>query len=270
MMKRFSLLLALAACVIGARGQEVVTGTVIDSKKNPIPGVLVEVVGTDQSVITQLDGTFSLPAPAGAKKVRAQYAGMNKRTVKIKPDMVIKMTNASWWSSRPDRYEWLVGVQAASPSNHASDMGYGVMGAFVKKFGVYVKAMSNFKDLPGAFTQDDTYGSYHTWLRDEVRCSYMSFSAGGMWRIGPPIYIYAGMGYTKRKVAWRDTDGIWIEPDHNFDNYYTEYKSAAKVSWELGAMIRFGHVALNGGVTWLPNMYRENGLIPQFGVGYFF
>lgn len=50
----------LLAGVTGVSAQNVVNGTVIDNEGNPIPGAKIEVVGSTESTITELDGTFRL------------------------------------------------------------------------------------------------------------------------------------------------------------------------------------------------------------------
>ena len=37
-----------------------VTGTVIDSENNPLPGVTITVVGSPRGVITDIDGNYSI------------------------------------------------------------------------------------------------------------------------------------------------------------------------------------------------------------------
>lgn len=86
--------LLLLAGVMGLSAQNVVSGTVIDKEGNPIPGAKIEVVGSAEFTITELDGTFRLETQAPAKKVKAQYVGMNSKTQTVKPNMLIKLTNS--------------------------------------------------------------------------------------------------------------------------------------------------------------------------------
>ena len=90
MVKRILLLsLFLVATTLVLRAQNVVTGTVVDRDGNPIPGAKVEIIGSTESTITELDGTFSIATESPAEKVRVLYGGMQTKVKKVKPDMVI-------------------------------------------------------------------------------------------------------------------------------------------------------------------------------------
>ncbi len=88
-----SFLLSLAGGM-GLSAQNVVSGTVIDKEGNPIPGAKIEVVGSAEFTITELDGTFRLETQNPAKKVKAQYVGLNSKTQTVVPNMLIKLTNS--------------------------------------------------------------------------------------------------------------------------------------------------------------------------------
>ena len=107
-MKKIFLFALLLSAGISLSAQNTVSGTVTDKKGNPIPGAKVEIKGGTESTITELDGTFTL-----AKKVKVYYVGMQAKEQKVKPDMLIKMSDNSWWREKPDKYQWLVGVQMA-------------------------------------------------------------------------------------------------------------------------------------------------------------
>ena len=108
-MKKVVMFICLLMSSLGIiKAQKVINGTVTDNDGNPIPGVRVELVGTDESVITELDGTFSFQTDRNAEKVKVMYSGMQTKVQTIKPDMVVKMTKTTWWNRVPEKYSWVV------------------------------------------------------------------------------------------------------------------------------------------------------------------
>jgi iron complex outermembrane receptor protein len=66
MVKRFIMvMLAMLTIGIQAFAQNVITGKVLDSKGEPVPAAGVQIKGTNNGVITDLDGNFSLKAASG-------------------------------------------------------------------------------------------------------------------------------------------------------------------------------------------------------------
>lgn len=59
-----------------------VTGTVVDSKGEPVIGATVKVKGTDSGTITDIDGKFTLSAPLGST-LSISYVGMVARDIKV-------------------------------------------------------------------------------------------------------------------------------------------------------------------------------------------
>ena len=119
--------------------QNTVSGTVTDKKGNPIPGAKVEIKGGTESTITELDGTFTLETKIPAQKVKVYYVGMQSKEQKVKPNMLIKMSDSNWWREKPDKYQWLIGAQTALPDCEDIKPSFGLMLGRVKKIGWYVK-----------------------------------------------------------------------------------------------------------------------------------
>ncbi len=102
-MKRVAILLLLCAVwAVGLMAQEIVTGTVVDGKNEPVPGVRVEIDGRSEYAMTDIDGTFRIELPVTAKKVRVTYPGFKPIERKITPDMVIKLGHG--WGARSSGY----------------------------------------------------------------------------------------------------------------------------------------------------------------------
>ncbi len=68
----------VALPVLLAQGPVVITGRVISTDDEPLPGATVSVVGTKDATATDVDGNFTLRVPATAtdKKIQATYIGM--------------------------------------------------------------------------------------------------------------------------------------------------------------------------------------------------
>ena len=88
--KRLALMaLMLVACVITTAAQQVITGTVTDSKFNePIIGANVVLVNTQNRYVkgatTDLDGNYSLQVPENAKNLSLQVSYIGMKTIKVK------------------------------------------------------------------------------------------------------------------------------------------------------------------------------------------
>ncbi len=82
MVKRLTMLLAGMFLTTGiALAQSTVSGTVIDENGDPIVGAAVRVEGTKTGAVTDVDGHFSISAPANSK-LMVSYLGMKEQTVK--------------------------------------------------------------------------------------------------------------------------------------------------------------------------------------------
>lgn len=82
MLKRLTMLLAGLFLMTGvALAQSTVSGTVIDENGDPIVGAAVRVDGTKTGAVTDIDGHFSISAPANSK-LTVSYLGMKEQTVK--------------------------------------------------------------------------------------------------------------------------------------------------------------------------------------------
>lgn len=240
-MKKILLLICfLLAGLASLSAQQIVRGTVTDKDGNPIPGARVEIVGSPEAVITELDGTFRLETRHPANKVKVYYAGMQTKVQTVGPDMVVKLSKTNWWNKKPHRYGWLVGVQGAFPENGASHPSFGLMLGRVKELGWYVKGVAG----PGKATDCD-YASYHEngnlvnyWTTGKDKRSFYAVTAGIVARLKCPLHLYAGVGYANRKVAWELADGTYAK--------HTGY-SYSGVAIDYGLMLKMGKFTVNGG-----------------------
>lgn len=253
MKKAFVLLCLMLASFSYLAAQNVVKGTVVDTDGNPIPGVKVEIVGSAESVLTELDGTFELQSETPFKKVRVIYSGMQTKVASVKPDLVIKMSKTSWWNRKPEKYQWIVSPQVVFPENGLSNPAFGLMVARVKDIGFYGK----FLYSPSVGDYEISDGSW-PWTTGEDKRSYMAVTAGFIYRLKCPIHVYVGAGYVDRQVVWQISDGTYRR------NSDYSYRSGVL---DAGLMLRCGRFSLNGGM--LMDVEGAN-FAANFGVGFSF
>ena len=92
MKKRLTMFLACIFLSLGAAlAQTTISGTVISSEDGlPVIGASVKVVGTNIGIATDLEGRFSLSAPAGSK-ITVTSIGMQTLTLKGAANMKITL-----------------------------------------------------------------------------------------------------------------------------------------------------------------------------------
>lgn len=263
MKKLIAMLLTTTCAASVSFAQEAVTGVVVDKKGNPLPGVKIEIPGTSDQTISDLDGTFTLyPTDPSKKNIYASYAGMNPRKVKLKNGMRIKMKEYNWWSKKPDSWNWMINAIFALPQNEDDgtvfNPAYGLMLGRVKNIGYYVKGVTN---TFGKKYQDYDNGTMG--LIDRQTSTYWSTTAGAIFRLGCPIHLYAGVGYAQYSHFLRDLNGDWYkntEASHN--NFVVD----------LGFLLRIKHVNISMG--WCGTIAHKDGPdlmgAGNFGIGYSF
>lgn len=225
----------LAASYISLSAQTTVSGKVVDKKGNPIPGAKVEIPGTNESALTELDGTFSLATQKAPEKVNVYYVGMQSKKQKVTPDMLIKLAKTTWWNERPDRYRYFVGVDGAFPQKSMKNPSFGLMVGYVKDLGVYAHCMFHKVQSTDGEWNDFTP---HPWTTGNSTLSLNAATVGVMYRCLGPIYLNLGLGYMSNKVSWETASGKYLK--YNSDCY-------DGMCGELGAFMRIKHLILSGG-----------------------
>ncbi len=259
-MKKRKKLLVVSLLLGGvlASAQTTVTGTVTDKKGNPVPGAKVELAGTEESVLTDLDGSFSLTQPQGdaATSVNVYYVGMRPKSQTIRPDMHIELTKTTWWNRKPDHWQFFGEVQGAFPESGGKNAAYGVRLGVMKDYGVYVKAL--FGATPSTDHEWDDFTGLKPWTTGKYKNGMQAYLVGGMVRLGCAIYLNLGLGYMNSTVAWQLSDESWTK--YNDDSY-------SGVCFETGLTLRAGnHFLLSGGLLMGSSCARA----PYLGLGYCF
>ena len=242
--------------------QRTVTGKVVDRDGNPIPGAKVSIVGTEESVITELDGTFNFESQymLSNKKVKVEYVGMQSKEQCVTPDMVVKLVKLTLWNAKLEKRKWFVNAQIAFPESGGKNLAYGLMIGRVKKWGWYVKGLLNFSPSTVGYYNNESSSNNKIWITGNTKTSYLAITAGGVANLYNPIFAYAGIGYSKRRCMIELLDGSYIE-----ENCYFPYSG---VIAEGGVMLKLGMLSINGGV--LVDTYWTNNVTMNLGVGLFF
>ncbi len=90
MKRKLFLFLTLLLIGIGAvTAQTQVRGTVSDEQGEPVIGASVQIKGTGQGTVTDIDGNFALSVPSGSNTLVVSYVGMKTQEVAVSPAMNI-------------------------------------------------------------------------------------------------------------------------------------------------------------------------------------
>lgn len=85
MKRKLTMFLALFFIGIGiVTAQTQVRGTVVDESGQPVIGATIQIKGTSQGTVTDVDGRFNLSAPANGTLV-ISYVGMQTQEVPVQP-----------------------------------------------------------------------------------------------------------------------------------------------------------------------------------------
>lgn len=217
----------------GANTSRTSTSKVVDENGKPLAGALVEFLGSQESTLSELDGSFTLPTnPSTAGKVRASYAGLKSKTKTAKRDMTIELQKPGWLNTSPESYEWVVTLQGAFPEGGFTHPSLGAMVGRVKDIGWYVKGVYR----PVQSTDCDYNDS--RWTTGKAKHSYWAATAGAIVRVKGPFHVYVGGGYVDRKVAWELADGSYAK------NTDLSYNGA---TLDYGLMFKMSHFVITGG-----------------------
>ena len=127
---------------------------------------------------------------------------------------------------------------------------YGLMVGFVKKHGAFLRAKSDFSFISthGACDENGLIDGHMPWYTGKSAKKRWAVTAGYVARVAKPLYLYGGVGYGQRVLAWERQDGSYVEYQEN------TYKG---IEAELGVMGRFGIFALSAGVQTNSFKYME-------------
>jgi hypothetical protein len=100
MKKPYYLLLLFGVLLQNLAAQDIpVSGTITSSDDNlPLPGVTILIKGTTQGTSSNLNGRYSLLAPADAALVFS-FVGMQTQEIPVNGRKIINVKRSGWWLS---------------------------------------------------------------------------------------------------------------------------------------------------------------------------
>ncbi len=238
-MKKLILFFIVAA--IGAAlplsAQETVTGKVVDSNGQPILGAKVEASGTNDFVITNPDGTFTLNNTNSSQKLKVTYVGMRSVRVPVSSsDMVITMEDASQSGSERAMSGFFIGPNVTFSDNLNNPVYGASVGYMGNNVGCYIRSM--FGNFHGS--EEKSLGGYTFSEKHKL----YSVVVGGIAKIYKPIHINFGAGVNVHKVSTKNftqvdpsAKYIWGNSDGK-DNY---------MLLDIGLVLKFRHIMVSGG-----------------------
>jgi hypothetical protein len=163
---------------------------------------------------------------------------MQPKTQRVKPDMVVKLSNTGWWNGKPQDYDWIVSAQGMSFQFYMKKPSFGLMIGRVKKIGWYVKGVYNGPNKTTGSIDDGNYYGL-PWTTGKDKYTFAAATAGMLIRLGCPIHLYVGAGYGDSKGAWQVSNGEY---------WSRERFSGRGMVTDFGLMIRINKLAINGGM----------------------
>ena len=170
--------------------------------------------------------------------------------------LVLHGETAKSFVSRGVNFILLNGAYSNSPQTS-----FGLTIGQVKQFGWYANVMTNFNftqtnmtcDAYGIEGENEPVGYSFT----EKTTSRWSVTAGGLYKLRCPLYLYAGIGYGKRALLWKTDENQWIIVSHDTSNGFT---------YEAGIMTHIKGFSISAGATAINDEYLEF----KIGIGYCF
>lgn len=193
-------------------------------------------------------GTHKVTAVrAGGKverEINVQIGGQTSLTLEFGE----KAETPSNWESNGVNFLLLNGALSTAPQTS-----FGLTVGQVKQWGWYASVMTNFNFSKADLTCDENgliegEDAPLTYSFKEKVTSRWSVTAGGLCKLGCPLYLYAGVGYGKRTLLWKTDDGRLAEPSGS------TYKG---VSFDAGLMAHIKGFSFSAGVTTIGTGYME-------------
>lgn len=153
-----------------------------------------------------------------------------------------------------EKAAWLI---MPSIGLHREEATGGIRLAWMRRHGIYLHALSDFRTTPGTNGQEcDKNGllpgsALPPYYSGRSEKSYYALTAGGIHRIVGNFCLYEGIGYGARTVVWQTDEGIYLRN--------SDYSSQGLTA-EAGAMFRLRRFAFSigaittGGRYWMMNL----------------
>lgn len=153
-----------------------------------------------------------------------------------------------------EKAAWLI---MPSIGLHRQEAAGGIRLAWMRRHGIYLHALSDFRTTPGTNGQEcDKNGllpgsALPPYYSGRSEKSYYALTTGGIHRIVGNFCLYEGIGYGTRTVVWQTDEGTYLRN--------SDYSSQGLTA-ETGAMLRLRRFAFSvgaittGGRYWMMNL----------------
>ncbi len=153
-----------------------------------------------------------------------------------------------------EKAAWLI---MPSIGLHRQEAVGGIRLAWMRRHGIYLHALSDFRTTPGTNGQEcDKNGllpgnALPPYYSGRSEKSYYALTAGGIHRIVGNFCLYEGIGYGARTVVWQTDEGTYLRN--------SDYSSQGLTA-EAGVMLRLRRFAFSAGVLttggkyWMMNL----------------
>lgn len=153
-----------------------------------------------------------------------------------------------------EKAAWLI---MPSIGLHREEATGGIRLAWMRRHGIYLHALSDFRTTPGTNGQEcDKNGllpgnALPPYYSGRSEKSYYALTAGGIHRIVGNFCLYEGIGYGARTVVWQTDEGTYLRN--------SDYSSQGLTA-EAGVMLRLRRFAFSAGVLttggkyWMMNL----------------
>ncbi len=197
---------------------------------------------------------LSIDLSFGSHKIRAKRGKKSdERRINVQKDgissvdLYLRAETPSDWLFHGAKFLLLNGALSTAPQTS-----FGLtVGQVKQQRGWYVSGMTNFNFSKADLTCDENgliEDTPLTYSFKEKVTSRWSVTAGGLCKLGCPLYLYAGVGYGKRTLLWKTDDGRLAEPPSG------AYKG---VSFDAGLMAHIKGFSVSAGVTTIGTGYME-------------
>ena len=197
-----------------------------------------------------LQGDFGKKVKKGDKIVRWYVLAQNSNNDYIHTNVLFRV------NAKPLFRPFIYAYGAASLAPQFSG---GLMVGQVGIAGWYAKGETSFTALHNTLYTTDNSGNVDGILPFYKGKSSTEFLlvAGGVVKLGCPLYFYTGFGYGKRELYWCTTDSKYIKNTESSSNGYV---------WDVGLMGNIKHIGISVGASTIASNYWEATL----GLGYYF
>ncbi len=139
----------------------------------------------------------------------------------------------------------------------------GLMYGRVARWGGYIRGKTNLSTEDAPYSCDDaghfdyTGDDYYT-VDGKSRRSRLGITAGVLYRMTRPVYLYAGAGYGYRRLMWHAITYSYDDDSQTGDLWAVNTNHSAEgIEVEAGGIIRYKRLALSAGVNMISFSFFE-------------